>query len=180
MFPPPCRYRGFNQDFLPKMRPAAILFTRPSIGNTKKSARSHAVLFLPALGRLMLVWHSRGPRQTRFLVCWGGQPGSPADPVFVQCRDILYILYRDILYSFWFGGGGLEGMITILPLSIGLLFWHDRLGWRSASGLCWRATRPGITSRRLIEAIKWGVACAAPHCIDRFPHAQKNSKLAFS
>jgi hypothetical protein len=108
------------------------------------------------------------------------QPGSPADPVFVQCRDILYILYRDILYSFWFGGGGLEGMITILPLSIGLLFWHDRLGWRSASGLCWRATRPGITSRRLIEAIKWGVACAAPHCIDRFPHAQKNSKLAFS
>jgi len=22
------------------------------------------------------VWHSRGPRQTRFLVCWGGQPPS--------------------------------------------------------------------------------------------------------
>jgi hypothetical protein len=33
-------------------------------------------------------------------------------------------------------------------------------GWRSRSGLCWRATRRGITSRKLIETMRPGAALA--------------------
>jgi hypothetical protein len=84
---------------------------------------------------------ARGPQHARFL--------SSTETSFTFCAETSFTV-------FVWRSRVEKGTVTMLPLLIARLFWHDWLGWRSASGLCWRATHPGITSRRLIEAMGWG------------------------
>jgi len=51
--------------------------------------------------RKRLVWHSRGPRQTRFLVCWGGQPPSAVgfDSEWIPpclCASVVGVAFPDL------------------------------------------------------------------------------------
>src|SRR5580693_4397779 len=60
------------------------------------------------------------------------------------------------------------------PFSKRIFFLIIVAGWRSGGGLCWRATRRGITSRRLIETMGRGAGFGRLPVLQKLPIGSKD------